>query len=538
MSKYSERFYRTLCDKSFFFFVLLVGGSAGQGGIINRAIHLTLCLFWQNPLFKRIAIFMPRGWLKSTLFTMWGAIWSYLQNNNIRILIISQNADLASRFLYFIQKQILTNRVLRKLYPELLQIDNSWVKSHRWSSTYLDLPRTIEAKESTITSVGVGGAAQSGHYDLVLVDDPVGQKHIDSPVELEKVLRYHDNIKELLVNPNHESPDGSKICVVATHWGPGDYGCYIQQKYPEYKWRIVPCLKLSSLQNSDTIEYVQDPAAQDGESNWVNPPDERYTTAYYESMKNNPEQHLIFWSQHMNLPERSAGLTKFDKSWLRYWHFEELDGEKWVVVEKEDESDGEKFKLKNMRLRGMIDPGGFSDTKMAKGSSRCAIVIGGQPLNSNKKFVVYAWADRIKEPSKFIERVFSAGESFNVQTMQIEILAQQRYLLKHLLEEKKKRGSRLAILPLDADMSKNVKETEISGLIAPFENGEIFIHRSMKELIGEYISYPGGMTKDLLDALGKICRYWWSPKQMVAQKKQAYSRFSTVEDGRSSLTGY
>lgn len=475
----------------------------------------------------------------STLFTMWGAVWSYLQNPNIRILIISQNADLASRFLYFIQKQILTNKVLRKLYPELLQVDNSWVKSHRWSSTYLDLPRTIEAKESTITSVGVGGAAQSGHYDLVLVDDPVGQKHIDSPVELEKVLRYHDNIKELLVNPNHESPDGSKICVVATHWGPGDYGCYIQQKYPEYKWRIVPCLKLSSLKDSDTIEYVQDPTAEDGESNWVNPPDERYTTAYYAAMKNNPEQQLIFWSQHMNLPEKAAGLTKFDKNWLRYFHFEEINGDQWVVCENRDGTDGEKFRVNALRLRGMIDPGGFSETKQTKGSSRCAIMIGGQPAGSNKKFIIYTHADKVREPSKFMDKLFAAHQAFNVIAWEVEVYAQQRFFLNSILEERKKRGIHLPIFDLPCDMSKGVKDQEIAGLILPFENGEIFIHQSMKEFIGEYVSYPGGMTKDLLDCAGKLNRYHFIGHAVPLTRQKTFSRFgSQPQAQRNSLTGY
>lgn len=537
----SIAFYRALCDRSLWHFIRTVGGSAGQGGIINLAIHLVLCLFWQNPLFRRIAIFMPRGWLKSTIFTQWGAIWSYLKNNDIRILIVSQNAELANRFMYFIQKQILTNKMLRKLYPELAPVTQAWTKTHRWSQTYMDLPRTVEAKESTITSIGVGGAAQSGHYDLVLVDDPVGQKHIDSPIEMEKVFRYFDNIKELLVNPNHESPEGSKICIVGTFWGPGDFGSYIMEKYPEYHWRIVPCLKDKDAQDTDTVKYIQNPRAEHMESNWENPPDERYTTKYYRDMMNNPEQQLIFWAQHMNNPKRAAGLTKFDKSWLRYWHFEEdkQTGDPWVVLEKDDGSDGEKFRFKTLRLRGMIDPGGFAETMQTKASSRCAMVIGGQPSGSRKKIIVYTYADKLKKPSVLMEKLFAAHGTYKPLSWNIEVYAQQRYILNHILEERKKRGANLPVFDLPCDVSKAVKEHEIAALIAPFENGEIFIHRSMKELIGEYVSYPGGMTKDLLDCLGKLNRYYWHPGAVGTVRKP--TRFPTPAagtQGRNALTGY
>ena len=204
----SVKFYRTLCDQSFYWFVRIVGGSVHHGGCITPEIHKPLCDFWQDQTIKRKAIFMPRNWLKSTVFTEWGGIYVWLQDPTNRIVIISQNQEKANAFLYYMKKQLLTNKVLHKLYKDRLLymdedglpriIDKGWTgdKELRWASKWVDLPRPIFYKEPSITSIGVGGAAQSGHYTHIFVDDPVGKKHIDSATELEKVLTYHDNIDE------------------------------------------------------------------------------------------------------------------------------------------------------------------------------------------------------------------------------------------------------------------------------------------------------------------------------------------------------
>jgi len=534
----SLAFYRRLCDSSFFHFVKLVGGSVEQGAIINRTIHLPLCRFWQNDKLKRKAIFMPRGWLKSTIFTMWGSVWRYLQDPNVRILITSQNAELANRFLYFIQRQLLTNQVLRKLYADKLKgVDNAWVQSNRWSQKYLDLPRDLDAKEPTITSIGMGGAAQSGHYDFIFIDDPVGAKHIDSPVELEKVFRWHDNTPELLINPNPQSPDGSQIIIDCTFWGPGDYGNYVMEKNPEYEWRIVPALKDDTLVDEKNIKWVQSPLSEHDESNWNDPPDERYSTTYYHDMRDNPELQQLFWSQHQNSPHRALGLKKFEKAWLRYYEFQEIDGEKYVVCKKDDDSDGEKIPLKSISLYGIIDPGGFADTKLMKKGSRNAIVIAGQVKNGTKKFVIYTSAEKMRKPSEFMDKIFLAHQTFIPQAWAVEIYGPQKYIFYDILEERKKRAVHFPIYPLPQDTSRDVKDGDIQTLLSPMSNGEIYIHRSMKFLIGEICSYPGGMTCDLLDCLGKLCRYRWVRRSLTTPKLK-FTESGVDEKTKNSLTGY
>lgn len=523
-------FLRALCDRSFYWFVKIIGGSVGQGGVIIPEIHGVLCNFYQDDSIKRKCIFMPRNQLKSTLFTEWGSIWRYLQDNNARTLIASQNEDIAARFIFFIQNQILNNRLLRKVYPELQKVDENWRRSHRWSSEMMDLPRTIEYKEASITSVGVTSAAQSGHYSIVLADDPVGQKHMDSPTEMERIYRWHDNTKELLENPNYLSPDGGLQLVVCTHWGMGDYGSYIRDKYPEYHWRIVPALKDEALVDEENLKWVQNPHAEHDTSNWEGAPGGRSSTAYYHDMRANAEQNVIFWTQHQNNPQAATATTKFDPGWLRFYHFEDRSDGKYIVCD----DDKEEFRIGSFPLFGMIDPGGFAEMRVIKKGSRNAIIIGGQPTESIKKFIVYQWAGRFKDPDKFMDEIFKAHAAMPARLWRVDTAAQQKYIYRDIQLECKKRGKHLTLIEMMPDGRKDTKDSDIQALIGPMSNGEIYVHRLMRDLITEIRQYPNGLTVDLLDMVGKLGKHHFRRKKMIVQKADP----DIVNDGRSELTGY
>lgn len=513
---------RWLCDQSFFHFIRIVGGSVDQGRDIIEEIHRPICDFEQNPLNKRTGITMPRIWRKSTCFTKWFSIWSYLQDNESRILIVSENERLAGRMLHWIEKQILTNRLLRKLYPELDVVDKSWIKSNRWSGSECDLPHKGIYSDPTISAIGVGGASQSGHFTLILLDDIVGKRQMDSAVELENTLLWLDNLEELLVEPDYTKPNGSKINLSGTHWRPGDALCYIQDKYPQYKWKKVSCLK---REGKDPNIWIDNPNVGVGESNFP-----LFSTESYIEMMNNPEKAMIFWTQHMNDPSAASEITKFEISWLRYYRWDTM-GDERVIVCKDD---GEVIPFTSFPTYMFIDPGGFSETKI-KGS-RNAIVCGGQPAGSHKKFITWAWAGRPKEPIKFLDEVFKAYEDQKPRTIRIENIAAQDYICRDVMQERDRRGLKIPILPLEHDVNKNVKDADIVALIKPMSNGEIYVHETMKDVIAEVASYPG-ITNDLLNCMAWLNRYVW--KRGVRQDMRYMNDKSNwIADHRSVRTGY
>jgi len=475
---------------------------------------------------------MPRDWLKSTCFTKWKAIYTYLQDPEERQLIASENERIAMNMNLWIQRQILNNEVLRALYNDILHpVDTTWTRSHRWSGTVTELPRQGIYSEPSIQAIGVGGAAQSGHYTTIKIDDLVGQDAMESPLVMEKVFRWFDNVNELLVQPDWTRPDASTVEIVGTHWSTGDYFHYVQDKYKEYEWRMVPARKDSELEEKPHIRWIQNPEVEDGESNWP----ERFPTEYYVRMLNNPEKQIIYWSQHQNNPSKASGLNKFQVSWLKRFRLEQREKGLYIVCN----DDGEAFRLAEVPLIGMIDPGGFAETKMIKKGSRNAMLIGGQPRESIKKFVVWTHTDRFQSPNKFMDALFGAHEKYFPRIWRIDNAGQQEYIFRDILQERKVRGVALPISPLDVDVRAESKDLDIQALINPAFNGELYVMDNMFDLIEEVGAYPHGLTKDLIDLLGKLYVNYWHRNPAADTEKIMKERHEAfMQKRRRSRTGY
>jgi len=188
-------------------------------------------------------------------------------------------------------------------------------------------------------------------------------------------------------------------------------------------------------------------------------------------------------------------------------------------------------------LYGIIDPGAFAEIRSRKGS-RNAILIGGQAKDSIKKFVVYAEANRIKEPEKFIDVIFESNKEWRPRKWEIETVSAQNYIYEDIKAARRRRGEYIAISPLERDVRLDAKDSDIQSLINPFFNGEIYIHRSMKDLIGEYRDYPHGLTNDLIDCLGKLFRYHMSRKEKRVGESRPRHAMDDAQAGRSPVSGY
>jgi len=502
---------RKLCDEDFFFFVRYMNRTPKDVAPISDHVHAELCDAYQDPTIHRGAIAMPRDWLKSTIFTKWGPIWRYLKDHEERILIAAENEKLAGRFLTWIERQILNNKRLRRIYPELLEVDRTYTKSNPWSKSECLLPREGEYSEPTFTAIGVQGAAQSGHYTTIQIDDLVGKKAAESILVLESVFRWFDNVNELLVQPHRTMPNPSKIWVIGTFWFPGDFLSYVRNNpKSQYRFHITPCRKAPDLKDEGLTRWVQNSDQPAGESNWP----EQFPTEYYIDMLNDPEKEMVYWAQHMNMPDKSEKFTKFDIEWFRYWHFErdEEEGEGRIIC-LEDTSGKviAKFPERDIVWRAFFDPGGFSEkAKMTKGDSRNAIVIGGQPYGTPFKIIRWAWAARLKTPDKLWDELFRAHAVCKPMTWRQEIFGQQEFILKDAKLEAQRRKIPFNIVPFDHDTRKDAKDRNIQNLIIPMFNGEIYIHRSFKDLIAETKEYPNGLTKDLLDMLAQLFRHYFT----------------------------
>jgi hypothetical protein len=544
---------RENCDKSLYYFIKEMGGclldSNGDsiaGGDIVDYLYKPICDFWQDDTIKRKFVYEPRRWLKST-FRKWGQNWTYLQNNEVRILTASEVVTRPKEWLTWQGKQMLTHQRLRWVYPELRVIDESYKHNHTYSSEQILLPRKGIYDAPTFVGIGIHGSSQGGHYDIIEPDDICGERAMESAVLMEDAFRWFDNIDPLLNDPATDIIRG-----VGTHWAPGDLGIYIQEEFPEYQWIIVPCIKDEELEDTHNIRYLQNPNVGHGESNW----EERGSTKYYMDMAANPQTQMKFWTQEQNNPGKAAGiLTKILPEWIRLYLIEEReDGDYIICCDEPEDSREREFKLSKIPQHGMLDMGGFKEVKLIKKGSNNVIMIGGQPKGSTKKFVTYYWEGKLKKPSGFGDKWIAAHVQYYPYYWNIEPYGQHEWIrktLKEYAESKNKKIKLFAIQLKQSDLSEGAKDNRITDLVPVIESGEIYlrgrkladgkivVHESMKPLWNALTKYPNWLTKDGPDALGWMRQLHWSikPKGSADEyNRRQYEQYKQEVSG--SRTGY
>jgi hypothetical protein len=206
------------------------------------------------------------------------------------------------------------------------------------------------------------------------------------------------------------------------------------------------------------------------------------------------------------------------------------------------DDDDKEYPVREIFLVGCIDPGGFSeDNLLSKSASRNAFVIAGQPKNSIKKFVVYAFAGRMKEPSKFATEVFNAHNLWKPRHWKIEVYGQQGFIYNFLREQaKEQKIPNFYISATPKVMNKDAKEDRIQALMTPLEQGEIYFLKTMKylnDIKQEFINYPK-TTKDLVDCLGWLNQLYFTRSARSDIDKDNEGRVQRALMARNKLTGY
>lgn len=178
-----------------------------------------------------------------------------------------------------------------------------------------------------------------------------------------------------------------------------------------------------------------------------------------------------------------------------------------------NDNKSEQYDLDSIPMFGVIDPGGFAETKLIKRGSRNVIVVGGQPPGSLKKFVVYISASRLKETQKFIDEWLHVNELWRPRAWWIETTGPGQYMKKDMERVRGEKKMHMDILACPSEVSENAKADRITSLIRPFEQGEILLLDGAPGILDfkmEYRSYPNSTTVDILDAIGWLYRLAWT----------------------------
>jgi hypothetical protein len=443
----------------------------------------SLPMWWALPLTdKDINIIQLLGYSDEFI--------KYLQrvhNQNTRTLLVSEVIDNAIKLGSRIDQHYKNNDLFRSLFPEI-QPDSSCV----WNAHSMTHKRTRNVSpqgEGTYDVIGVGGALQSRHYDRIVQDDLVGRKAANSDVVMDDTINYH----KLLVGAFDSDPtrpdQSNDELVVGNRWSWRDLNSWIRENEPYF--RIVNHSALGGCC----------PAHQAGQPIF---PEEFTVDKLNEFHKRLGTYE--FSCQFLNNPT-PPGDTFFKEEWLRHYNLEMIsinDRRAQIVHEVKQGEVIPNNMPGNLRIGMACDPNHAGNA----GRCRHAITVTGLQQNPLRVYLLEVWAEACST-EKFVAKIYQLAERWKLKEVWLETIAAQKYL-KVLIDYRNKiEGRKLAIKELKSERSANAKAQRIEALEPIFENGWFWSQRfGQEEFRLEYLSYPHGKTKDILDTLGYAPQTW------------------------------
>lgn len=257
---------------------------------------------------NRSAVYMPRDTYKTTIATIVRAIRRGLKNPNTRGVIVMDTAENAELIGTEISNHFKHNKMLRWLFSEIIPENFNKAK---WSADKMTLVRTAHWGTPTFTLIGAFGGIESRHFDWILADDLVVEKHLRSDTEMDKLIHWIGGLEQLLVNDVE-----GYIDFVGSRKKKGDAYEHIENYYDAKHHKPEPIgphaemhghIAVYSRQIIEDGEnlFPYDPVAKSGVSN-----------RYLNRMRRNEPQR--FWAQLMNSP-KGTGLNTFRIEDIRFF---------------------------------------------------------------------------------------------------------------------------------------------------------------------------------------------------------------------------
>jgi hypothetical protein len=494
---------RELAKKSLYFLSKAILGFED----LTPHLHQEVCNFVQDLSIPHELILLPRKHFKSTIVTISFPIWIHIQDwipqlemkgADVRILIGNESATNSEHFLSIGETLWDSNELLNILFPYLVP-DRAVRK--RWNQKEMLLNRGKVWPEASIETIGVGGAAQSRHYEIHILDDLIGKEAMESEVVMEKAISWYDYSEALSVSPRKYISR-----VPGTRWGKRDLYQHIIEKHKE-KFGSGKGIYLKECREEGKPIFPE----------W-------YTNEYFEDLlAKNP---YFYFSQYCNNPSDPAKCD-FKLEWLKFYEWERVKDKLYLKLEGEDKL----IPYSELDIVGAFDPS--IDEKPT--ASRRAIDYVAQ--DSKERVIVlesYASRDPLE---KVLDVIFSTHAKWQPRIFGVEKAALQKVFIWVINRECEIRKKYIACTPVSVSTNRS-KEARIRDTLQPIASeGRLYVRRSMLELIQEWVDFPGGRTKDLLDALAMGVVLLRAP--LSDEEREAEEEWEEkVADSRSSVTGY
>ncbi len=485
------------------FFLKFGAGANGPFHFLNTGVHLDMTNFRQSEVCMRegakVAIFLPRGFAKTTIFTQGATGWELLRNPNLLFRIVNATISRAEQFKGVVQRIFDANPFITQLFPETKPASGA----KRWNTVEMVMPNATRLhKEPSLSAGGVEGASEGDHFDVLQMDDLVGMDDVDANfnagMSMEKAITWFSMHETLL-----KSRIKSRSFVVATRYGPGDVYAII-------------CNNVRAVHGFNNNSFK---IKSDGE--W----DVYYRHAIENDVATNPyvitkeayarllvERPLVAAYQYANdvtisIMNELAQLNP--KRCEVVWG--EQSNQFWIVRPDEKDSEGEKEKIPLSECTVCIscDWAG-SDRKRSIRTSRSSIGVWAKdPYNRCYRIDQMVGFFSMPDVYDHIFRLWKRWEGY-VTTTLLEANAMQKGIFDLIDDEQKRRGIWINKLKCNAVGDKVVRIRSTLGL--HLHKGLVYLtDQASTEFNEERLAFPSPRL-DVLDESEKALSYLVAPE--------------------------
>lgn len=226
---------RRACTDLFWFATHILGYK-----FLSANLHRSIAGFIdedQHSEYKLLLI--PRGFGKTTLFTVADSIRSLLRYPDCCIAIAHAKRETAVKILSDIKGHFEDNDLLKYIGADICFSDPQ-AEALVWTQDEITVNRKKRYRVPSVTAFGVEASAVGLHFDIIKLDDIVFDVNVSTAEQMEKVKEFFKRCRPLL-----KAMGLRKIHVIGTRWHPDDlYGDLLDPTGPyanEVHPRILSC---------------------------------------------------------------------------------------------------------------------------------------------------------------------------------------------------------------------------------------------------------------------------------------------------------
>lgn len=455
----------------------------------KTGIHKEMCddlvSFLLQAKRKRAMWLYPRGFFKTSLFSIAFPLWVYLQsfygigplepvlkplkcwgNGGVRILLAGSTLDNASRRLVMLERVIETNEDFRAVFEEVIP---DTYHDRTWNTTACEMIRKGLWQEPTFEAVGVGGRITGRHYLIAVKDDLVGEEDLGpdglpKPSAIREIIQWHDYFDSLF-----QSVPKAIDIIVGTRWGEEDFAGYIIKEDTRYK-------------------IFKRQAMEDGKATFP----ERVPLDFLEDLKE--RKPYIFATQYMNDVDDDS-ITEMKLGWLQEfnWDSNNKNVSSHLIIEHPDNM-REVLAVNHFDRVLIMDPAFSTKSK----ADPTGMLVTGYD-HRQRLHVLDEWYGKMA-PERLIRTAFALAREWQCRCIGIEAVAAQRvvgHFAKYIMREE---GFYFPIAQLQPS-TRVSKRQRIRGLAPMMFEGRIYINQKHTPgIVDEIRHFPTGKDH-LLDCL-------------------------------------